>query len=96
MTNKKAPANLTEAELQLLQQLRQHPELMERFQTILEITANVDGPLKSADKVEDLLIQEMRRLGSTSLETWAAEAEKRLGEQLQQKDDSAFAVKKKR
>lgn len=97
MTNKKAvPANLTEAELQLLQQLRQHPELMERFQTILEITANVDGPLKSADEVEDLLIQEMRRLGNTSLETWAAEAEKRLGEQLQQKDDSAFAVKKKR
>jgi len=88
-------ANLTEEELRLLQQLREHPELMERFETILEITANAEGSLKRADEVEGLLIEEMRRLGKTSMGTWAAKGEKRLGEQLQQKDPSAYVGKKK-
>lgn len=87
---------LTEAEWQLIEQLRQHPELAERFRSILEITANADGPLKRADEIEALLIQEMRRLGNTTLESWASRAERSLGEQLQQKDPSAAVHKKKR
>jgi uncharacterized protein with von Willebrand factor type A (vWA) domain len=87
---------LSAQEVQLIEQLREHPELMERFRTILEITANAEGPLKRADEVEGLLIQEMRRLGNTSMGSWAARAERRLGEQLQQKDASAGERKKKR
>ena len=96
MKKKKVVTHLTEPELQLLEQLREHPELMERFQMILGITANAAGPLKSADQVEGLLIEEMRRLGHTSMGTWAAQGEKRLGEQLQAKDASAYVGKKKR
>jgi hypothetical protein len=69
---------------------------MDRFQTILQISANADGPVKSADEIEGLLIQEMRRLGNTTMGSWAASAEKRLAEQLQQKDVFARARKKKR
>jgi hypothetical protein len=51
-------------ELRLIERLREHPELMERFHSILEISANADGPVKRADGVEGLLIEEMRRLGT--------------------------------
>jgi hypothetical protein len=97
MTKKNsASAKLSAQELQLIERLREHPELMERFQTILEISANAEGPVKSADEVEGLLIQEMRRLGNTTMGEWAVSAEKRLGEQLEHKDASARARKKKR
>jgi len=68
--------------------------LMERFQSILQISANADGPVKSADEVEGLLIEEMRRLGNATMGGWASSAEKRLADQLEQKDASARARKK--
>lgn len=83
-------------EQQLIQQLRQRPELRERFQHILEIAANTDGPIKTADEVEALLIEEMRRLGNATLQGWGEQVEQRLGEQLKQKDASAVVRKKKR
>lgn len=94
MTKKNSP--LSAQEQQLIQRLRDHPELMERFQSILEISANTQGRLKSADEVEALLIEEMRRLGNTTLRDWASSAERRLGEQLEQQDASAGVRKKKR
>jgi hypothetical protein len=84
---------LTEAEMELIKRLRQHPELAERFGSILEITATADGPLKRADDMEELLMEELRRLGHATMESWASRAEQTLGEQLQQKDPSA-AVRK--
>src|SRR4051812_9195839 len=82
-------------ELHLIEQLRKHPELMERFRSILEITTSGEGRLKSADEVEGLLIEEMRRLGNTSMGSWAAEVERKLVERLKQKDESAQMRKKK-
>ena len=97
MTKKKAELReLSAPELQLIERLRQHPELMERFQSILEISASTDSSVKSADEVEGLLLEEMRRLGNTAMGDWASSAEKKLGEQLEQKTPSARARKKKR
>ena len=70
--------------------------LMQRFRNILEISSNADGPVKSADEVEGLVIEEMRRLGNATMGDWAASVEKRLGEELQQKEASARVRKKKR
>lgn len=84
------------AELQLIEQLRKHPELFERVRSILEITASAQGPIKKADEIEALLIQEMRRLGHTTMETWAGKVEQTLGVELKQKDASASVRKKKR
>ena len=89
-------SKLTEAELQLIERLRQHPELAERFGSILEITATAEGPLKRADDIEELLIEELRRLGNATMASWASRAEQTLGEQLQQRDGSAAVRKKKR
>jgi hypothetical protein len=96
MTQKnKYLGTLSPQELQMIERLREHPELMERFQSILEISANADGPVKSADEVEGLLIEEMRRLGNATMGDWATSAEKRLADQLGQKDVTARAHKKK-
>ena len=97
MTNKYTSApKLSREELHLIEQLRQPPQLLERFQNILEITANAEGPLKSADEVEGLLIEALRRLGNTTMGSWAGRAEQRLVEQLEQQDASAGVRKKKR
>lgn len=88
-------STLSADELQLIEQLRAHPELMERFKSILEITSSGEGALKSADEVEGLLIEEMRRLGNSSMRSWATQAERKLVEQLKQEDESAQVRKKK-
>ena len=97
MTKKKSlPRQLSAQEAELIEQLRKHPDLMERFQAILEISSNAEGPIKSADEVESLLIAEMRRLGNTTMGSWAAGAEQRLGKQFKEEHPSARARKKKR
>lgn len=94
--NQSAPPTLNDAELQLIEQLRKHPELFERVRSILEITASAEGTVKKADEIEALLIEEMRRLGQATMQTWAGKAEQKLGAELKQKDASASVRKKKR
>jgi hypothetical protein len=69
---------------------------MERFKHILEIAFNADGPIKTADEVEALLIEEMRRLGNVTMQGWGEQVERKLAEQLKQKNVSAVVRKKKR
>lgn len=87
---------LDAAELRLIEQLRKYPELFERVCSILEITASAEGTIKKADQIEALLIEEMRRLGHATMETWAGKAEQTLADELKQKDASAAIRKKKR
>ena len=96
MKNKNvSPIPVSQSEAQLLERLRQHPEIMERVQSILEIAYNTDGPLKSADQVEELLIQEMRRLGNASMHQWATQAEQRVSRELKVQDGTVRSRKKK-
>jgi len=96
---KKKPSQLptlNTAELQLIEQLRKYPELFERVRSILELVSSVEGPIRKADEIEALLIEEMRRLGHATMETWAGRAEQTLADELKQKDASASVRKKKR
>ena len=97
MKSKKVrPIPASQAEAQLLERLRQHPEMMERVQNILDIAYSTEGPLKSADQVEELLIREMRRLGNTSMHQWATQAEQRVSRELKAQDVTVRSRKKKR
>ena len=87
---------LSTAEQRLIQQLRKRPELMERFKHIMEIAADTEGPIKTADEVEALLIEEMRRLGNATMQGWGEQVEQRLAEQLKQKNVWSVVRKKKR
>ena len=50
----------------------------------------------TADEVEGLLIQELRRLGNTSMRQWATGAEARVSDELKGQDDTVRSRKKKR
>ena len=94
--NKTVVKSLSPLEIQLIERLRAHPEMMERLQSIVDIACGKEGPLKSADEVEELLIQEMRRLGNTSMNQWAKQAEQRVGDELKAQDSRLRSRKKKR
>ena len=84
------------AEQLFLERLRQHPELQSRFERILELAHNTDGPLQTADQVEELLIEELRQLGNVSMNQWAQQAEARVSNELKAADDTVRSRKKKR
>jgi len=63
MKKKMEPERLSAQEERMVRQLRGHPELAERFETILGLAANADSPLKNADEVEGLLVEELRPPG---------------------------------
>jgi hypothetical protein len=87
---------LTAQEKQLLQRLRQYPEMLARVQSILELAHAAEGPLQTADAVEELLIQELRQLGSTTMNQWATQAEERVSAEVQAQDATVRGLKKKR
>ena len=97
MRDKKAvQKQLSDQEMHLIEQLRQHPEMMARFQSILALAGNAGGPLKTADEVEELLIQEIRLLGHTTMNQWASQAEERVAQEIKEQDASIRSRKKKR
>ena len=87
---------LNQEERKMMERLRRHPEILERVRSILEIAENREGPVKTADEVEELLVQEMRKLGNVTMRDWAGEAEAQLGVALRQKDATLRSRKKKR
>lgn len=90
------PNEFTQQETELIEQLRGHPGMMVRVQSLLAIARNAEGPLQSADAVEELLIEEMRRLGNVTLRQWAIQAEERVSAELKSQDPTVRSRKKKR
>ena len=58
--NHRAQPDLTQKEIDLIDQLRRKPLIMQRVQEILSLANAGDGPLKTADQIEEMLVQEMR------------------------------------
>ena len=87
---------LTAQETRLIERLRQHPEMSARVQCILDLAHAAEGPLKTADEVEELLVQELRQLGNTTMNQWATHAEVRVGDELKGQDATVRSRKKKR
>ena len=97
MTKKKSASGpFTDEEKRLIEQLREQPDLLARFQNILGITRNEGAALKTADEVEGLLIEEMRRLGHAGMSQWAVHAEAQVSQQLKREQPQARSRKKKR
>ncbi|HUD47956.1 MAG TPA: hypothetical protein VMR33_14065 [Candidatus Baltobacteraceae bacterium] len=72
---------ISQKERLLIERLRRRPEMMARVQSILEMARN-EGELKTADEVENLLIEEMCKLGNTTMRDWAGAAQERVREDL--------------
>jgi hypothetical protein len=89
-------ARLKAEEFDLIEKLRRQPKIMERVQKILEIAQSSEGPLKTADQVEELLVEEIRRLGNVTMNEWAAQANERIDDELKERDPTVLKRKKKR
>lgn len=87
---------ISATEARLLECLRQHPEMLERMQSILDLAHAQDGPLKTADEVEEQLIEAIRQLGHSTMTHWAKSAEQRVMSELQNEDPTVVSRKKKR
>ena len=84
MKKKTSPAGeFSQEERRLVERLRQRPEMLARMQSILDIAAEAGGS-RTADEVEELLVEEMRKLGNSTLREWAGGVQERLGAELRQ------------
>ncbi len=70
-------------ESKLLEQLRENPQLFERFESILALAREDNSTdVRSADEVEFALIEQLRQLGNETLTHWAVSAEEKVSEKL--------------
>ncbi len=93
MVNKKIHFNHDEEAF--IEELKKHPQMFERFRAIMQLTNSSNGVISKADEVEELLIQEVRRLGVISMENWARGAEEQSARALKQSKTSVHCSKKK-
>lgn len=77
-------------------QLRERPELLAEFESILGIAADggPDAPFRMADEVEALVVEAMRKLGHQTMTQWAQEAQVRAVEDCKQEPPGARLKKK--
>ncbi len=90
----KKKISLSQQETQMIQRLRSRPALSKRFEAILYLSESEQGAVKTADEIEALLLEEIRRLGHTTMEQWAVGAEKRIGKEYKESHPGATTQKK--
>lgn len=62
--------------------LNQHPHLRERMETLLNVVENVAGDCTKADAAEQVVIEEVRKMGNEALACWAEQAVQKATETL--------------
>lgn len=82
----------------LLALLADKPELTQRFAAIATLASEpeLDGRIRSADEVESLLVEEVRKLGNETLASWAQGVDSLVGGQVKAQDKSTRMREKKR
>lgn len=93
-TSGKTDGNVDE----LLELLAEKPELTRRFVAIAKLAdePGQTGRIRSADEVESLLIEEVRKLGNETLASWAQGVDSIVGEQLKAQEQGTRMREKKR
>lgn len=95
MNKKDTDSNETERTKRLVEELCEHPHLREQVEAILKLVRSDDGPIRKADDLEELLVQEVRKLGRNAMQEWAICAEERSAAELQRDSPTARCFKKK-
>jgi len=80
------------------EQLKERPELFAQFESILGIVAESgpDAPFRTADQVEALVVEAVRKLGHQTMQQWAHEAQARAVEDCKREHPGARLKKKVR
>ncbi|MBC6421838.1 MAG: hypothetical protein GDA43_11615 [Hormoscilla sp. SP5CHS1] len=61
----------------LVERLQEHPDLRERFSSVLDIVENIDETCETASCTELKLIVELQKMGNDALQDWAKTQEKK-------------------
>lgn len=64
----------------LEQRLNLHPELKAKIEVLLSVVENTGGDLIRADEAEEQVLEEIRQLGQTALQTWAIQQQQQQSE----------------
>lgn len=69
------------------ERLAERPDLADRIHSILQLAGEPEfgGKIRTADEVEAILIEELRKLGNESLAGWARGADHQLGGELKER-----------
>jgi hypothetical protein len=94
---KKEPATNPEVLSSIQSTLSSRPELADRIHSILQITDEPlsEGKIRSADEVELMLIEELRKLGNESLVGWSGGVDRKIGKDLKAENPKAQMREKK-
>jgi hypothetical protein len=75
-------------EKSFLTRLQQYPALCERLESLLNIVENATGDHTKADAAEQAVLDEVRRLGHSALQSWADQAVQRATATVRQQQPS--------
>lgn len=91
---RKKQQEFTETEAALVERMRRHPHLRERFEAILSLAEGGEGEVGTADQVEGMLVEEVRRLGNATMRDWAEGAREKLQADLAKRERGVHRGKK--
>jgi hypothetical protein len=77
------------------ERLNDHPELKAKIERLLSVVENAAGDLIKADEAEERMIEEIRQLGQTALQTWATRQEEEQSEAYRAANPSSHRGGKK-
>ena len=78
----------------LEERLREHPELRERFEKMLDLVENADGDCVRADEAELRVLEQVRGLGRELLQDWAEEGQQKVERAWDRREDVSRKEKK--
>ena len=79
---------------EFLARLQRHPELQAKFDALLDIVDNADGDALKADEAEQLVFEELRRLGQQAIQAWAERKQRHIESDCEARSDLARKQKK--
>jgi transcriptional regulator GlxA family with amidase domain len=79
---------------EFLARLQRHPELQAKFDALLDIVDNASGDALKADEAEQLVFEELRRMGQQALQSWANRKQQRVEADSDARSDLARKEKK--
>lgn len=78
----------------LEERLREHPQLRQRFEKMLDIVANTEGDCVLADEAELRVLEQVRGLGRELLQGWAQEGAEKVERAWDKRQDLSRKEKK--
>ena len=79
---------------EFLARLQRHPELQAKFDALLDIVDNASGDALKADEAEQLLFEQLRRMGQQAIQSWAERKQQRVEADSDARSDLARKEKK--